>query len=210
MQKKPVNINKKKYRKPGRTFEKSGTVNPETSYYVPLKNVVNSDKQDIKTMVDLGRYFSIFAPRQSGKTTFLEELCGKLHNDPTYVALILSLQDNKNLNKTEFYSLIEMELYEQLTNRLKDVRCEKVKSVIRFLDNHHLTNHISFRLLFEKLNRLIQFKKIIIFIDEFDGIPIKELENFLTTLRELYIKHKKIKEKALYSVGLIGIRNITS
>jgi hypothetical protein len=63
--------------------------------------------------------------------------------------------------------------------------------------------------LFEKLNRLIQFKKIVIFIDEFDGIPIKEIENFLTTLRELYIKYKKIKEKALYSVGLIGIRNIT-
>jgi hypothetical protein len=43
---------------------------------VAIENVVNSDNQDIKTMVDLGRYFSIFAPRQSGKTTFLEEfLC---------------------------------------------------------------------------------------------------------------------------------------
>ncbi len=63
------------YRKPKRTFEKSGVVNPESSYYVSLENVVNSDKQDIKTMVDQGRYFSIFAPRQSGKTTFLERMC---------------------------------------------------------------------------------------------------------------------------------------
>jgi hypothetical protein len=63
--------------------------------------------------------------------------------------------------------------------------------------------------LFEELNRIIEFKKIIIFIDEFDGIPIKELENFLTTLRELYLKYKKAKQKALYSIGLIGIRNIT-
>ena len=63
------------YKKPKRTFEKSGTVNPEVSYYVPLENVVNSDKQDIQTMIDRGRYFSIFAPRQSGKTTFFKETC---------------------------------------------------------------------------------------------------------------------------------------
>ena len=209
MQEKSVDIDKKKYRKPRRTFEKSGSVNPEASYYVPLENVVNSDKQDIKTMVDLGRYFSIFAPRQSGKTTFLETLCSQLHDDPTYMAVILSFQDNKNLNKTEFYSLLEMELYEQLTNRLKEVRCEKTETVVRFLNNYHLTNHISFRLLFEKLNKIIQYKKIVIFIDDFDGIPIDELEDFLTTLRGLYIKYKKVKDKALYSIGLIGIRNIT-
>ena len=209
MKEKAADIKEKKYRKPKRIFEDSGTVDAEESYYVHLDNVINTKKQDIKTMVDRGRYFSIFAPRQSGKTTFLEELCRQLHGDPAYVAVILSLQDNKNLDKTEFYSLMEMELYEQLTNRLKEVRCEKIEEVVRFLNNHHLTNHISFRLLFEKLNKIIQYKKIVIFIDEFDGIPLDELENFLTTLRGIYIKYKKIREKALYSIGLIGIRDIT-
>ena len=71
------------YRKPKRMFEKSGTVDPETSYYVPLENVVNTDNQDIKTMIDRGRYFSIFAPRQSGKTTFFEETCAQMQTDPT-------------------------------------------------------------------------------------------------------------------------------
>ena len=56
---------------------------------------------------------------------------------------------------------------------------------------------------------MVQHKKIVIFIDEFDGIPRSELENFLTTLRELYQKYKKRSNKALYSVGLVGIRNIT-
>ena len=58
------------YKKPKRYFEKSGVVDPKASYYVSMENVTNMDKQDIKTMVNLGRYFSIFAPRQSGKTTF--------------------------------------------------------------------------------------------------------------------------------------------
>lgn len=197
------------YRKPGRVFEKSGVVIPEMSYYVPLENVVNSDKQDIQAMIDRGRYFSIFAPRQSGKTTFFKETCRELHRESTYVAIVLSFEDFKNLDKAEFYGLIEQELYEQLIERLEQVNCEKTGAVRDFLNNHRLTNHISFRMLFEKLNRLIQFKKIVIFIDEFDGIPLSELESFLTALRSLYQKYKGVRQKALYSVGLIGIRNIT-
>ena len=139
----------------------------------------------MQTMIDRGRYFSIFAPRQSGKTTFFKETCRKLHDDPTYVAVILSFQDYKDLDKSQFYALMEQELVDQLLHRLKQVNCEKIEAVQQFLDSHRLIDHISFRMLFEKLNRLIQFKKIVIFIDEFDGIPLSELENFLTTIRGL-------------------------
>ena len=197
------------YKKPKRMFEDSGTVNPKESYYILLNNVTNTKNQDIKTMVDRGRYFSIFAPRQSGKTTFLEELCQELHQDPTYIVISLSFQNLSNVDKRAFYKRIEKDLYSQLKNRLRIVNCEKCQPVQRFLGNHHLTGHLSFMELFEELNCIIEFKKIIIFIDEFDGIPIDELEDFLTTLRELYLKYKKIKRKALYSIGLIGIRNIT-
>ena len=82
----------------------------------------------MKTMVDMGRYFSIFAPRQSGKTTFLEEFCSQLHEDPTYIAIMLCFQDYSNLDITGFYSEIEQELYDQLTNRLKDIHCEKTET----------------------------------------------------------------------------------
>jgi len=197
------------YQRPKRIFEDSGTVNPEVAYFVPLDNVTNTKKQDIKTMVDQGRYFSIFAPRQSGKTTFFRETCRQLHNDTTYAAIMLSFQDHKNLNKKQFYASIERYLYRQLIGRLNEVGCEKLETVNQLLNNHHLTDHISFKVLFEELNKLIKFKKIVIFIDEFDGIPLDELANFLTTLRELYQNYKDIKQKALYSVGLVGIRNIT-
>jgi predicted AAA+ superfamily ATPase len=206
---KEIKINKNRYRKPVRTFEKSGLVNPEASYYVPLENVVNSDKQDIKTMVDRGRYFSIFAPRQSGKTTFLKGIRRELHKDPAYVLILLSFERYKDLEKNQFYELIEEELYSQLINRLRETNCEKTGKVEQFLNSHHLTGHISFGRLFAGLNRIIEFKKIVIFIDEFDGIPENQLENFLTTLRDLYQKYKGVKQKALYSIGLIGIRNIT-
>jgi len=63
------------YRNPKRYFEKSGLVDPAASYHVRLENVVNMDQQDMRAMVDAGRYFSIFAPRQSGKTTFFRDFC---------------------------------------------------------------------------------------------------------------------------------------
>jgi hypothetical protein len=197
------------YKKPKRMFEDSGTVDPKMSYHVELENVANTKGQDIKTLVDLGRYFSIFAPRQSGKTTFFEDFCLGLEKDPAYVALLLSFQTYKNLDKQRFYQLIQKDLYNQLMNRLNAVNCRKLDAIRAYLDSHNLTDHISFSELFEELNRIIEFKKIVIFIDEFDGIPVSELENFLTTLRELYQKYKKRTDKALYSVGLVGIRNIT-
>ncbi len=209
MSEKPETINEKPYRKPIRFFEDSGTVNPEAAYYVFLDNVTNTKKQDIKTMVDQGRYFSMFAPRQSGKTTFLEGIRAELHKDKTYAVITLSFQKYKSLDNTRFYSLVEEGIYGQLKNRLKEVDCEKTETVNRLLDSHHLIDHISFSKLFEELNRIIQYKKIVVFIDEFDGIPPDELANFLYALRDLYLEYKGVKQKALYSVGLVGIRNIT-
>ena len=72
-----------KYQPPKRRFERSGFVNPEAAYYVPLENVTNTDNEDLKTMVDQGRYFSIFAPRQSGKTTFFMTFLMELEKSQT-------------------------------------------------------------------------------------------------------------------------------
>ncbi|MCU0284967.1 MAG: AAA-like domain-containing protein [Acidobacteria bacterium] len=209
MDKTQANINEKTFREPVRFFEKSGTVHPGKAYYVSLEGVTNTDGQDIKTMIDNARYFSMFAPRQSGKTTFLEGIRTQLHQDKTYVIIILGFQDYKRLKKKEFYALIEAEIYSQLTKRLEEVGCNKIDTVSRFLKKHRITNHITFRMLFEELNRILQLKKIVILIDEFDGIPDKEIEDFLSSLRTLYLKYKPETQKALYSVGLIGIRNIT-
>ncbi len=198
-----------KYRKPKRTFEEEGLVSPEKSYYVRLENVINTKNQDIKTMVDNGRYFSIFAPRQSGKTSFFQDFCRELEKDPTYIALLHSFESNNDFDSLLFYKRIQKKLYAQLIDRLVYVQCPQQSTVKAFLDSHELTNNYSFIELFEELNHLIKFKKIVILIDEFDGIPKHELKNFLTALRELYLGYKLKPDKALSSVGLVGIRNIT-
>ena len=197
------------YHKPKRFFEDAGIVDPSSAYHVDLENVSNTKGQDIKTMVDLGRYFSIFAPRQSGKTTFFEGVCRQLANDPTYIPILLSFQYMKNLDAGSFYGCIQKYLFDQLTERLESVHCPQSDVVKNYLASTTITAHTGIYDFFKALNGLIESKKIVIFIDEFDGIPRSELENFLTTLRELYQEYKGREDKALYSVGLVGIRNIT-
>jgi len=196
------------YRQPTRIFEDSGIVNPDTAFHVRIDNVVNTRNQDMRTMVDHGRYFSIFAPRQSGKTTFFNEFGKQLEIDPTYITILLSFQNFKNLAALKFYKRIQNDIADQLLQRLEFINCPQRDEVVQYCASLNLTDHIAFYELFETLNRLIRLKKIVIFIDEFDGIPAGELENFLATIREMYQKYKMRKEKALYSVGLVGIRNI--
>ena len=197
------------YTKPKRFFEDSGVVDPASSYHVSLENVTNTRGQDMRTMVDLGRYFSIFAPRQSGKTTFFMDFCRTLAENPTYIPILLSFQYMKNLSGGEFYGRIRQNLSGQLAERLEAIGCTEKDLVKAFLESPMVPTHLGLYDFFKSLNRLIKNKKIVIFIDEFDGIPRSELEDFLNTLRELYQEYKGRRDKALYAVGLVGIRNIT-
>jgi len=197
------------YQPPKRRFESTGYVNPKTAYYVPLENVTNADKEDMKTMVDHGRYFSIFAPRQSGKTTFFMTFAKELEKDPKYIFILMSFENCVNYSLQKFYEYIQEEIYEQLLQRLEIIACHQLKEVRNFFNDHKLIDSASFYSLFKGLNKIITQKKIVIFIDEFDGIPVSEIEDFLTTIRKLYQRYKSNTEKALYSVGLVGIRNIT-
>ena len=196
------------YKEPKRRFERTGFVNPEKSYYVPFENVVNDDNDDMKTMVDNSRYFSIFAPRQSGKTTFFKAFARDLEKDSTYIFILLSFENFYKLSESKFYKSIEKELYPQLIQRLKIIKCPQLNSIADFFKTHELSDSDSFITMLRELNTIIKYKKIVIFIDEFDGIPKDEIETFLTTLRKLYQEYKDKKNKALYSVGLVGIRNV--
>jgi len=198
----------KKYQKPRRRFENSGLVIPNQSYHVHLENVTNTTNEDIRTMVDNGRYFTIFAPRQSGKTTFFYDFCRSLEDDPLYITVLLSFQSYQNISSKRFYQLIYENLKEQICDRLKNLQCKDFKDVLVIMSEFSMTDHTLFYDLFKKLNAIISNKKIVIFIDEFDGIPLSELENFLMVLRDLYQNYKDISKKALYSVGLVGIKNI--
>lgn len=45
-----------------------------------------------------------------------------------------------------------------------------------------VTNYLTFRTLFEDLSERLPRHRVVIFINEFDGIPRADLENFLASV----------------------------
>jgi len=147
------------YQKPIKFFEEQGVGSPVHCYFVSLDNVVNTKNQDIKTMVDIGRFFTIFAPRQSGKTTIFNNFCKSLEIDPLYIPILLSFQTFQNLSGAEFYANIHRNIKKQTTDRLKKLNCKELDDVIKCFNESPIANHTSFNYLFEILNDIIYIPK---------------------------------------------------
>jgi AAA+ ATPase superfamily predicted ATPase len=82
-----------------RTFETRGPVDPARNYVVPRTQEIT----DLKRRIEDGRYIVIFAPRQTGKTTFFRWTLNTL--DETYLPIQLNFETCKNLSPDDFYTL---------------------------------------------------------------------------------------------------------
>jgi hypothetical protein len=190
-----------------RRFETQGNPIPGQHYLVENRHIVNQDGIPIAQLVTRGRYFTIFAPRQMGKTTFFVEFSRELQKDPLYATILLSFQTAKDFDTPRFYKMFQRELAPQLQNRLEEINYTKAREASTFFQQSKMTDDEGFQLFFAELNKIIPDKKIVIFIDEFDGIPPHELARFLNALREMYLGNKRSPTYALHSIGLVGIRN---
>ena len=193
-----------------RHFGTHGPVNKKDNYVVLRKKEHN----DFIKRIKLGRYIVLFAPRQTGKTTFFQEAINTLiETERSYFPIQLNFQICKNLLTAEFYDY----LYKRSCIAIESVfqRRETLPpTALRdFLKGTHLTNHVSMLEFFEELPRVLIRSdtntppKLVLIIDEFDGIPQTELSNFLYTLRQIY--HEPSDTRCPYSVGIVGVRSIT-
>ena len=110
-------------------------MNPEQHYVVPRTD-------------ELAEF--IFAPRQTGKTTF-------------------------------FYAREEIE---NLYHKRGEVPSEALS---HFLENMALTDNVSMLRGFGALARVLENQRVVVFIDEFDGVLPTVVNDFLYALRRIYI-----------------------
>ena len=75
-----------------RYFNTHGPVNASTHFVVPRTALVNH----LVEQIDAGHYFTIYAPRQMGKTTLLYSLVDRLAAQPDFVPVFLSFQAFEN------------------------------------------------------------------------------------------------------------------
>ena len=190
-----------------RTFGTRGSVQPDRHYVVPRTEEV----KDFINRVKDGRYIVLFAPRQTGKTTFFRLALATLAaEDPTYFPIQLSFDIYKNFSPPDFYELLCKRIRKQIENVFQKRGHGLSETLTQLLDNTQFSHHGSMLEFFEDFASLLAIEygeqRVVFIIDEFDGIPPAAVSDFLHTLRHIY---QFEEERCLYSVGIVGVKNIT-
>ena len=160
-------------------FNSSGPNIPDQHYTLPRPELMAKGKD----LVTKRRYFTVFAPRQSGKSTFFQMLGEQLKTEGYKVCYT----NFENAGLTPISSFIGM-----LTYRMHEAWGIEI-------DDTDLTT-------IEKSINKVKNEKLVLIIDEVEGINADFLNDFLHTIRTLY--HSK-NTHSLKCVILVGVKNIT-
>ena len=190
-----------------RRFGTQGRVYPGRHYIVSRTEEI----ADFIARVKEGRYIVLFAPRQTGKTTFFRfALDVLIAASSIYFPIQLNFEAYKNLSATDFYDTFYKRVRKEIEQVFQKRGHVPSDALTRFLDSTKLTNHISMMEFFEEFASFLDFQygdqKVVLIIDEFDGIPQAVLSDFLHALRAIYLSDE---ERCPHSVGIIGVKSIT-
>lgn len=188
-------------------FGTQGPVHPSENYVVPRAEKIS----DFINRIKAGQYVVIFAPRQTGKTTFFQRALDRLTTEaPTYLPIPLNFDVYKNLASSTFYGHLYQQIRQGIEHFYQERGCTPSETLKQFLTNTTLTDHLSMLEFFRQLASFLEAedseRKVVIIIDEFDGIPQAALNDFLHTLRHIYVAGKP---RCPHSVSIIGVKSIT-
>lgn len=186
-----------------RTFGTHGPVNPKDNYIVRRTKETADFIQRIKD----GKYIVIFAPRQTGKTTFFQQALETLTTqEHAYFPIQLNMETYEDLTNADFYSSFPEDIHEAIDNVFQQQGSLPPAALTQFLEDTKLANAVSARRFFTQLGKLLKSQRVVLIIDEFDGIPQDAVKGFLHALRHIYVAGKP---RCPHSVGIVGVKNIT-
>ena len=195
-----------------RRFWTQGPVNAQEHYVVSRSDEI----ADFIKRVEEGRYIVLFAPRQTGKTTFFQDALASLvarsasvKQTLDYFPIQLNFDVYKNLDLATFYGHLYEQMREEIEAVFQERGCVPSETLRGFLEETTLTNHLSMMTFFKRFARFLDVEydgqQVVLVVDEFDGIPQVALSDFLHTLRHIYISGKP---RCPHSVGIIGVKSI--
>ena len=159
-------------------FNTSGPNIPARHYTIQRTDLIEKGVELVKD----DRYFTIWAPRQTGKSTYFRQLAEEL-NKQDYAPVYFSVEGFNDFSAADTFDTLCTDLKEQ---QGIDWQIETFKD-------------------FEKQIKTCKDKKLIIIIDEIESLNPKIFGQFLHTIRNLY--HSRLKH-CLKSVILVGVSNI--
>jgi len=164
-----------------REFNTSGPCDP-SQHYTVMRDVLIAKGFD---KVRKGQYFTLFAPRQSGKTTYFQLLLEAVKEEG-FTPIWISFEKLKTVTKKVFYR----DLNNQLHQRLPQHQIKKT-----------ITNQVDLVEFFEHCKN----QSLVLVIDEFEGLPDSVLSEVMHAFRQMY--HQK-QYHALHALILVGVSTL--
>ena len=185
-------------------FETQGPVDAAVNYVVSRK----AELADFIARVKRGRYIVMFAPRQTGKTTFFRWALAELAAaDATYFPIQLNFEIYAGYPAARFYPHFAKKLREAIERVFRTRNIAMPPPLAQFLANAQIADRVEMLDFFEAVGQHLTDYRIVLLIDEFDGIPADAVQGFLHALRHIYISDVAIR--CPYSVGIVGVKNVT-
>ncbi len=190
-----------------RRFGTQGPVHPEKNYVVSRSAELN----DFIARVKDGCYIVIFAPRQTGKTTFFQNALNVFtDSEPTYFPIPLNFEVYEGCTLSTFYDYLYQDICEEIEKVFERKGHLPSDTLHQFLETTEITDHLSMLRFFSKfesfLNSEFGVQRVILIIDEFDGIPQEAVVGFLHSLRKIYVSNST--PRCPHSVGIVGVKSI--
>ena len=179
---------------------------PEDNYVVPR----TAEVADFINRIKDGKYIVLFAPRQTGKTTFFRLALDVLEAEaPTYFPIQLNFEVYEDYSVSGFYRHLSKMIRAEIEKGFEKRGSVPSTALAQFLQSTTLTDHVSMFDFFAHLGTLLRYEgsagKIVFLIDEFDAIPRSALRGFLRTLRHIYLSDAP---HCPHSVGIVGVKSI--
>ena len=190
-----------------RRFGTQGRVYPEENYVVARTEEI----ADFINRVKEGRYIVLFAPRQTGKTTFFHSVLEALvAQDSIYFPIQLNFEAYADYDLASFYASLHREICEEIRRVFQKRGQAPSETLTQFLVNTQITDHLSMRDFFQEFDEHLAIhynnsQRVILFMDAFHGIPLALENSFLASLRSIYLTHKP---HCPHSVCFVSVRSI--
>ena len=188
-----------------KVFNTTAVCIPEEHYMVDISGRL----EEIKSLVDAGKYFTINRARQYGKTITLRALYRYLQKEYYVVLLDFQTFDNDKFENGNVFSaaFINSFLRSLKRNTLSPELEDTIKNILHSTD--YTDKYFSLKELFEQLSDLCAAaeKKIVLMIDEVDSASNNQVFlDFLAQLRAQYIERDI--QPTFRSVILAGVYDV--
>jgi len=181
-----------------RRFSSYGPVNTKLHYYAPRKDLLEKGYRNLigEGPNEGGHYFTVWAPRQTGKTWVMQQVLFRLQNDKRFDVLKINLEILKDREKkSDIISIIARKIGEGVNKNFSGI-----------------DNQDNFQEIFKKG---VLEKPLILILDEFDAIIEEGINVVVSAFRNIYInridemnKPTEQKRYLLHGVALIGVRSV--